>query len=152
MQLVIISRLSFIYTRAVTRFALFLLQRVLRKVLRWLWCHGCVCTTDAMDFSAMNGHISVVRWLNCYASARSTERAMDLAATRGHFATLFYLHESCNAVCYLSASTGAAECGHLEILRWLKLVYPHKFDSVTVQAVAASHGWPGSVVQVLCGF
>ncbi|OWY99448.1 hypothetical protein PHMEG_00029545 [Phytophthora megakarya] len=67
-------------------------------VLRWLHDRGFVCSTNAIDLTAMNSHKDVVCWLNCNTSAGCTESAMDGAATQGHFAVLVYLNESCKAL------------------------------------------------------
>lgn len=50
-----------------------------------------LCTTDAMDWAAGNGHLDVVHWLHENRSEGSTTAALDMAAERGHLPTVFWL-------------------------------------------------------------
>jgi hypothetical protein len=54
-------------------------------VVQWLHDHRTEgCTTDAMDWAAINGHLHMVQWLHEHRTEGCTKKAMGWAAENGH--------------------------------------------------------------------
>ncbi|GMF23884.1 unnamed protein product [Phytophthora fragariaefolia] len=98
------------------------------------------CTTAAMDGAAMNGHLSVVKWLHKNRTEGCTASAMDEAARNGHFNVVLWLHCNRKEGCTTAAIDGAASNGYLTIVEWL---HKARSEGCTAQAMinAASKGF-----------
>ncbi|EGZ14588.1 hypothetical protein PHYSODRAFT_560883 [Phytophthora sojae] len=89
-------------------------------VVQWLHDHRSEgCTTHAMVHAARQGHLHVVEWLHDNRSEGCTSEAMDLAARGGHLHVVKWLHEHRDEGCTTDAMDGAAASGHLEVVKWL---------------------------------
>ena len=93
---------------------------------------GAKCSTNAIDRSALNFHLEVVKWLHENRSEGCTSEAMDSAALNGHIEVIKWLHENRSEGCTESTMDEAAEYGHLEIVKFL---HYNRSEGCTVNAM-----------------
>jgi hypothetical protein len=89
--------------------------------LEWMQFHELGgCSTDAMHWASLNGHLNIVRWLHTNRTEGCTTFAMDYAARMGHLDTLNWLYRNRFEGWTTSALHWAAQNGHLSVVEWLK--------------------------------
>ena len=108
-------------------------------VLIWLHNRGEECTTRAMDYAAMNGHLHVIRWLHENREEGCTQYAMSWAAERGNLEMVKWFHENRTEGCTTQAMNWAAMNGHLHVVKWL---HENRTEGCTTKAMdwAAMNG------------
>ena len=74
----------------------------------------------AMDCSANNGHLEVVKFLHENRTEGCTKYAMNRAAQRGNLEVVKFLHFNRTEGCTDDAMDGAAMNGHLEVVKFLQ--------------------------------
>ncbi len=90
------------------------------SIVKWLHeNHEEGCTTWAMDLAASNGHLSIIKWLHENHEEGCTDYAMDLAAANGHLSIIKWLHENHEEGCTGYAMYWAAQNDHLDVVKWL---------------------------------
>ncbi|KAJ3333214.1 hypothetical protein HDU76_010535 [Blyttiomyces sp. JEL0837] len=90
------------------------------QVLKFLHYNGFEdCTSDAMDLAASNGHLQVLQFLHMHTSKGCTTRAMDIAAERGFLNVVKWLHENRQEGCTQQAVEKAASQNFLGIVKYL---------------------------------
>jgi len=106
--------------------------------VRWLH-ENCPnsCTSDAMDFAAMNGYVDTVSFLHHNRSEGCTATAMNRAARNGHLEVVRFLHEHRSEGCTTDAMNDAAMNGHLEVVRFL---HEHRSEGCTTRAMDCAAG------------
>ena len=62
------------------------------EVVEYLTRMGAFCSTRAMDWAAMKGHLDVVKWLHFNRAEGCTEDAINWAAMNGHLDVIKWLH------------------------------------------------------------
>lgn len=109
------------------------------KTLMWaletLKVDGAGKLGSAMDYSAGEGHLEVVKYLFEQHHAHCSIDALNLAAGAGHFEIVKYLHECCHAPCSTDAMDDAASAGHFEIVKWL---HANRQEGCTQRAMDAA--------------
>lgn len=98
-------------------------------------CVPHVRVADAMEETAIHGHVHVLSWLHdnsMHANQRMTLHAMDSAAVNGHLAVLKWMHQHRPEGCTTRAMDGAARAARLDIVRWL---HENRQDGCTTQAM-----------------
>ncbi|GMF10268.1 unnamed protein product [Phytophthora lilii] len=102
------------------------------QALQWGLDHGGVCSTQAMDMAASNGHLEVVKWLHHHHTDGCTTQALDSAARNGHLHVVQWLHGNRTEGGTTAAMDGAATAGHLDVLKWL---HDHRHEGCTTSAM-----------------
>eukprot|EP01135_Chromosphaera_perkinsii_P001349 Nk52_evm76s164 gene=Nk52_evmTU76s164 len=92
-----------------------------------------ICTTDAMDYAAKNGHLALIQWLHSHRNEGCTVNAMNWAAEMGHIDVVQWLHENRDEGCNEYALRNAAGNNHLRMVQWLTANRPH--DKCTTSAM-----------------
>ena len=140
-----------------------------------------------IDYAAANGHLNIIKWIflkfiNNHLYQQYSHRAMDWSAKNGHLKVLKWLYKNCRENHKFTSDSndineqpsrsfryeftpftkeiidGAAENGHLEVLKWLfknrlelSICNPHYDASTAIDAIdmAAKNGH-FEVVKYLC--
>ncbi|KAJ3103136.1 hypothetical protein HDU97_010344 [Phlyctochytrium planicorne] len=98
------------------------------------------CFSNIMDFAALEGHLSIVKFLHAHPEqGLCTQMAMDEAASAGHLEIVKFLHFNRNEGCTTLAMDDAAESGHLHIVSFLHF---NRTEGCTAKAIdsAARNG------------
>ncbi|KAL3662178.1 hypothetical protein V7S43_012978 [Phytophthora oleae] len=90
------------------------------------------CTSDAMDWAAGIGCLSVVKWLHVHTTEGCTTKAMNWAAGNGFLNVVKWLHVHRTEGCTSAAMDSAARNGHLTVIEWL---HSHRSEGCSDKAI-----------------
>ncbi|RHY01585.1 hypothetical protein DYB28_011769 [Aphanomyces astaci] len=123
-------------------------MHLVRRLLR---CrpHYLTQPVNAMNASAANGHLEIVKFLHHHRTEGCTRRAMDMAAKNGHLPVVQFLHEHRREGCTEFALHSAAQNGHLGTVKFLAR-HRNEGNVVKAMGVAKLHGHVQCVAVLQC--
>lgn len=70
------------------------------SLIRYYNCyHNVICTIDAMELASRNGYLNIVKWLHHNRNEGCTYGAMDMASSYGHLDIVKFLHNNRDEGC-----------------------------------------------------
>jgi len=109
------------------------------EIVKWLHTNrNDGCTTTAMNEAAANGHLETVKWLHANRKEGCTIHAMDKAASGGHLNVAMWLYENRDEGCSVWAANEAAKNGHLDVIKWLHETQPGVWTANAIDFAATN--------------